>query len=207
MFVVRRGFFHSRERAAAGLCPSPPILIRYLSDHLAVWICFPLSHTAGSASVILHHFAKRRTTRYIPILSSVPFFPQRFYDRGKISGRNRTVDEIVDQPVLLHLTHLVRQLLFGVLIHDQIKATPHNSARAGGVGFFLSRKFGKQRNTWCISCFPNCADGGKDPPSGRRRFVRCCLNTILSCAFRAGRQWRWTTFGGGDAADRGTAVS
>lgn len=110
-------FFHSRERAAAGLCPSPPILIRYLSDHLAVWICFPLSHTAGSASVILHHFAKRRTTRYIPILSSVPFFPQRFYDRGKISGRNRTVDEIVDQPVLLRLAHLVRQLLFSVFIH------------------------------------------------------------------------------------------
>ena len=55
-----------------------------------------------------------------------------------------------------------------------IRATPHNSARAGGEGFFLSRKFGKQRNTWCIPCFPNCADGEKDPPSGRRRFVRCC---------------------------------
>ena len=51
----------------------------------------------------------------------------------------------------------------------EIKAKPHNSARAGGEGFFLSRKFGKQRNTWCISCFPNCADGEKDPPSGRRR--------------------------------------
>ena len=49
------------------------------------------------------------------------------------------------------------------------KATPHNSARAGGEGFFLSRTFGKQRNTWCISCFPNCADEGNHPPSGRRR--------------------------------------
>ena len=51
----------------------------------------------------------------------------------------------------------------------QFRATPHNSARTGGEGFFLSRKFGKQGNTWCISCFPNCADGGKDQPSGRRR--------------------------------------
>ena len=55
------------------------------------------------------------------------------------------------------------------LFRKGFRATPHNSARAGGEGFFLSRKFGKQRNTWCISCFPNCADGGKDPPSGRRR--------------------------------------
>ena len=38
-------------------------------------------------------------------------------------------------------------------------------------------------------------------------FLDKMVNTILSCAFRTGRQWRWTTFGGGDAADRGTAVS
>ncbi|MCI7574201.1 MAG: alpha/beta hydrolase [Clostridiales bacterium] len=38
-------------------------------------------------------------------------------------------------------------------------------------------------------------------------FLDKMVNTILSRAFRAGRQWRWTTFGGGDAADRGTAVS
>ena len=38
-------------------------------------------------------------------------------------------------------------------------------------------------------------------------FLDKMVNPILSRAFRTGRQWRWTTFGGGDAADRGTAVS
>ena len=55
------------------------------------------------------------------------------------------------------------------------KATPRNSARAGGEGLFLGRTFGKQRNTWCISCFPNCADGGKTRHPAADAFARCCL--------------------------------
>ena len=76
------------------------------------------------------------------------------------------------------------------------RAIPHNSARAGVEGFFLSRKFGKQRNTWCISCFPNCADGGKDPPSGRRR--NC---TVLPIIFRACCKARPAVFRGVETGD------
>ena len=46
------------------------------------------------------------------------------------------------------------------------------SARADRERFCLLRKFGKSRNTVCISDFPNCTEGAKDPLLSRRRFIQ-----------------------------------
>jgi hypothetical protein len=46
------------------------------------------------------------------------------------------------------------------------------SARADGESFWFRRKFGKRRNTVCISSFSNCTTGAKDPLSRRRRFIQ-----------------------------------
>ena len=47
-----------------------------------------------------------------------------------------------------------------------------NSARADSERFCFLRKFGKSRNTVCISDFPNCTEGAKDPLLSRRRFIQ-----------------------------------
>ena len=46
------------------------------------------------------------------------------------------------------------------------------SARADSERFCFLRKFGKSRNTVCISDFPNCTEGAKDPLLSRRRFIQ-----------------------------------
>ena len=45
----------------------------------------------------------------------------------------------------------------------KLKATPHNEASAFDVRFCLKTKFGKRRNTVCISSFLNCRIAGEDP--------------------------------------------
>ena len=51
------------------------------------------------------------------------------------------------------------------------------SARADSERFCFLRKFGESRNTPCISDFPNCTEGAKDPLLSRRRFIQ----RFLSC--------------------------
>ena len=46
------------------------------------------------------------------------------------------------------------------------------SARADSERFCFLRKFGELRNTLCISDFPNCTGGAKDPLLSRRRFIQ-----------------------------------
>ena len=46
------------------------------------------------------------------------------------------------------------------------------SARADSERFCFLRKFGESRNTLCISDFPNCTEGAKDPLLSRRRFIQ-----------------------------------
>ena len=58
-----------------------------------------------------------------------------------------------------------------------VRETPINSARADSEIFCFLRKFGKPRNTVCISDFPNCTEGAKDPLLSRRRFIQ----RFLSC--------------------------
>ena len=58
---------------------------------------------------------------------------------------------------------------------DQIKATPHNSARKLNERFCASSKFQKRGNTVCISRFWNCRNGAKDPLRSADAIVRCCL--------------------------------
>ena len=54
-------------------------------------------------------------------------------------------------------------------------ATPHNLARRLGERFFVKARFGKRRNTVCISRFPNRRIGGKDPARRADTIVRRCL--------------------------------
>ena len=61
---------------------------------------------------------------------------------------------------------------------DRLKETPINSARADSEIFCFLRKFGKPRNTVCISDFPNCAEEEKDPLFSRRRFVQRFPNKV-----------------------------
>ena len=56
-----------------------------------------------------------------------------------------------------------------------VKAAPHNSARAFGERFCHKPRFGKRRNTVCISSFSNRGIGTKDPPKAADAIVRCCL--------------------------------
>ena len=46
------------------------------------------------------------------------------------------------------------------------------SARAGSERFCSQARFGKRRNTLCISHFSNRSMGAKDPLSSRRRFIQ-----------------------------------
>ena len=66
------------------------------------------------------------------------------------------------------------------------RAAPHNSARDSSERFCPKIKFGKSRNTVCISDFSNCKIGAKDPLLSADAIVRCCLRKSCgSC--RAGR--------------------
>ena len=55
------------------------------------------------------------------------------------------------------------------------RAAPHNSARDSSERFCSKIKFGKRRNTLCISSFSNCNIGAKDPLMSADAIVRCCL--------------------------------
>ena len=55
------------------------------------------------------------------------------------------------------------------------RAAPHNSARDSSERFCPKIKFGKRRNTGCISSFSNCKIGAKDPLLSADAIVRCCL--------------------------------
>ncbi|MDD5954779.1 MAG: hypothetical protein PUD38_06210 [Firmicutes bacterium] len=46
------------------------------------------------------------------------------------------------------------------------------SARADSETFYFLRKFGKSRNTVCISDFQNCTEEAKDSLLSRRRFIQ-----------------------------------
>ncbi len=68
---------------------------------------------------------------------------------------------------------------------DQIKATPHNSARKLSERFCASSKFQKRGNTVCISRFWNCRNGAKDPLRSADAIVRCCLKTDFAELYHA----------------------
>ena len=55
------------------------------------------------------------------------------------------------------------------------RAAPHNSARDSSERFCPKIKFGKRRNTLCISSFSNCKIGAKDPLLSADAIMRCCL--------------------------------
>ena len=57
-----------------------------------------------------------------------------------------------------------------------VRETLIKSARAVSERFFLRQKNGKQRNTFCISCFSFCMDGEKDKLFSRRRFIQRFLS-------------------------------
>ena len=59
-----------------------------------------------------------------------------------------------------------------------IRAAPHNSARDSSERFCSKIKFGKRRNTVCLSSFSNCNIGAKDPLMSADAIVRCCLRVI-----------------------------
>ena len=62
--------------------------------------------------------------------------------------------------------------------HGEIRALPHNLASAFGERFYSKTKFGKRRNTVCISSFPNCGIGVKDPAKAADTIVRYCQKAI-----------------------------
>ena len=69
------------------------------------------------------------------------------------------------------------------------RAAPHNSARDSSERFCPKIKFGKSRNTVCISDFSNCKIGAKDPLLSADAIVRCCLRKSCgSCPLSHGFQ-------------------
>ena len=58
LFVVHRGFSNPRERAAAGLCPSPPILIR-----LSYWVILRIFFFCCTLRCQLHQGQKQAAGR------------------------------------------------------------------------------------------------------------------------------------------------
>ena len=60
------------------------------------------------------------------------------------------------------------------------RAALHSLARDFGERFCSKIKFGKRRNTLCISSFSNCNIGAKDPPKAEDIIVRCCLKETLN---------------------------
>ena len=77
---------------------------------------------------------------------------------GFLFDHGRNVDHIFDRELVA-----VDILLTGALM---------KSARADSERFCFLRKFEKSRNTVCISDFPNCTEGEKDPLLSRRRFIQ-----------------------------------
>ena len=74
-----------------------------------------------------------------------------------------------------HLAQLIDAILFcghGNHPPENTREALNQSSRADSWRFCLRRKFGKRRNTGCISRFPNCTDGAKDSLLSRRRFVQ-----------------------------------
>ncbi len=67
-----------------------------------------------------------------------------------------------------------------------IWAAPHNSARDSSERFCSKIKFGKHRNTLCISSFSNCNIGTKDSLMSADAIVRCCLCAILCLVLALG---------------------
>ena len=63
-------------------------------------------------------------------------------------------------------------LAYGVL---WVKATPHNSARTGGKGFFLSRKFENRGILGVFPVFQTARMGEKTRHPAADAIVRCCL--------------------------------
>ena len=61
-----------------------------------------------------------------------------------------------------------------------LMATPHNSARGFDERFCSKIKFGKRRNTVCISSFSNCKIGAKDLAKTADAIVRCCPYSNVS---------------------------
>lgn len=79
LFVVHRGFSNPRERAAAGLCPSPPILIR-----LSYWVILRIFFFCCTLRCRLHQGQKQAAGRskgtyygYLPfrVCFRLPEFP------------------------------------------------------------------------------------------------------------------------------------
>ena len=64
------------------------------------------------------------------------------------------------------------------------------SARAGSERFCSQARFGKWRNTLCISHFSNRRLGAKDPLSSRRRFIQSFPNQKIAGAFPKQRRFR-----------------
>ena len=62
----------------------------------------------------------------------------------------------------------------------------NKSTSAGGESLFLSRRLKRQRNPVWISRFLNRADGEKDPPASRSRFVQSFLCLFLAALLLAG---------------------
>ena len=127
------------------------------------------------------------------IKEETSFMAQRV--RKPYRGRNRP-SSATQLPILAAL-HAGLPTLFATNIHDnrqnvktqmeifskagtppdfsgggRIREPLNNSARAGGEGFWLSRKYRNCGNTLCISQFRYCTDGAKDPPSSRSRIVQ-----------------------------------
>ena len=147
--VGRVNVFVQPDIAAAGL------LHRCLQlfiggDHIGVVrcaaavLCRARRHAHGGHEGERHHQCQQHAYQLTSFLfhthspffvfGFLPAFPlspllQRINHRRKIGGGNRAVDEIVNQTVLLYLTHLIRKLFFGILIYHQ-----HNLAVR--VGFF-----------------------------------------------------------------------
>ena len=67
-----------------------------------------------------------------------------------------------------------------------IWAASHNSARDSSERFCSKIKFGKRRNTLCISSFSNCNIGAKDSLMSADAIVRCCLCAILCLVLALG---------------------
>ena len=84
---------------------------------------------------------------------------------------------------------------------DKIKAIPHNGASAFGERFCFKRKWGKWRNTGCISHFSHCTIGAKDPAKAAASMMRCCLNRRYGCRSRGSRKYGLPRDGRGDRTE------
>ena len=79
-----------------------------------------------------------------------------------------------------HKYILLMVFLFLLLTWKWLMAAPHNSARSLRQDFCPNSKFGKRRNTVCISRFSNWRSGAKRRLRLADAIVRCCLNNMLA---------------------------